>query len=57
MLYLIKRNSKGKPEPKKERSIILQFNGNCFLLTLNPQQSHILIILVLISGPIILALR
>ena len=37
----IKRKSKGKPEPKNERSVILQFKGSCSLVTLNPQQSQI----------------
>ena len=42
MQNLMKRKSKGKPEPRKERSMILQFKGSYYLVTLNPQQSQIL---------------
>ena len=42
MQYLMNRNSKGNPEPRKERLIMLQLKGSGSLVTLNPQQSQIL---------------
>ena len=50
-LYFIKTNSKGKPEPRNDNSVILQVIGNYLRLTLYPQQSQIFIGSVRISGP------
>ena len=54
---LMKRNNNGNPEPRNERSRILQFKGRGSLATLNPQQSQILTGLVWRSGPITRAFK